>query len=121
MRSMNRDPDPVPTPGAPDVVTGAAGAAAVADPVIAGAGAAAVADPVIAGAATAAAPVVAGADTSDTGDICAAAAADPEAGVDADVIFEQHREALKGLAYRMLGDTASAEDVVQDAWIRWHG
>ncbi|MDB4956956.1 MAG: polymerase, sigma-24 subunit, subfamily [Myxococcales bacterium] len=36
-------------------------------------------------------------------------------------IFEQHRGALKALAYRMLGDTASAEDVVQEAWIRWQG
>jgi RNA polymerase sigma-70 factor (ECF subfamily) len=36
-------------------------------------------------------------------------------------IFEEHRSALKALAYRMLGDTASAEDVVQEAWIRWQG
>jgi RNA polymerase sigma-70 factor (ECF subfamily) len=36
-----------------------------------------------------------------------------------DAIFEEHRPALKALAYRMLGDTASAEDVVQEAWIRW--
>jgi RNA polymerase sigma-70 factor (ECF subfamily) len=36
-----------------------------------------------------------------------------------DHIFEQHRDALRGLAYRMLGDTASADDAVQDAWIRW--
>jgi RNA polymerase sigma-70 factor (ECF subfamily) len=34
-------------------------------------------------------------------------------------VFEHHRGALMALAYRMLGDTASAEDVVQEAWIRW--
>jgi RNA polymerase sigma-70 factor (ECF subfamily) len=40
--------------------------------------------------------------------------------VDTDVtIFQAHRAALKALAYRMLGETASAEDIVQEAWIRW--
>ncbi|NVB79118.1 MAG: sigma-70 family RNA polymerase sigma factor [Kofleriaceae bacterium] len=34
-------------------------------------------------------------------------------------LFEQHRPALRALAYRMLGDTASADDIVQEAWIRW--
>jgi RNA polymerase sigma-70 factor (ECF subfamily) len=34
-------------------------------------------------------------------------------------VFEQHRPALKRLAYRMLGDTGRAEDIVQEAWIRW--
>ena len=33
--------------------------------------------------------------------------------------FEQHRMELRALAYRMLGDIASAEDIVQDAWLRW--
>jgi len=33
--------------------------------------------------------------------------------------FEQHRQRLTGLAYRMLGSLAEAEDVVQDAWLRW--
>jgi len=32
--------------------------------------------------------------------------------------FEQHRPDLFGLAYRMLGSAAEAEDVVQDAWLR---
>jgi len=32
--------------------------------------------------------------------------------------FEQHRSDLFGLAYRMLGSAAEAEDVVQDAWLR---
>ncbi|MCH9685894.1 MAG: sigma-70 family RNA polymerase sigma factor [Deltaproteobacteria bacterium] len=35
--------------------------------------------------------------------------------------FEDHRPALLGLAYRMLGSMGEAEDVVQDAWIRWQG
>ena len=34
--------------------------------------------------------------------------------------FEAHRGALMGLAYRMLGSRAEAEDVVQDAYLRWH-
>jgi RNA polymerase sigma-70 factor, ECF subfamily len=41
--------------------------------------------------------------------------------VDQDVAaFETHRHALTGLAYRMLGSRAEAEDVVQDAYLRWH-
>ncbi|KQY29308.1 RNA polymerase subunit sigma [Caulobacter sp. Root1455] len=36
-----------------------------------------------------------------------------------DAIFEDRRGAMTGLAYRMLGSRADAEDVVQDAWIRW--
>jgi RNA polymerase sigma-70 factor, ECF subfamily len=34
--------------------------------------------------------------------------------------FEAHRRTLTGLAYRMLGSRAEAEDVVQDAYLRWH-
>jgi RNA polymerase sigma-70 factor (ECF subfamily) len=34
--------------------------------------------------------------------------------------FQVHRRALTGLAYRMLGSRAEAEDVVQDAYLRWH-
>jgi len=37
----------------------------------------------------------------------------------ADTIFESRRPAMTGLAYRMLGSRAEAEDVVQDAWLRW--
>ncbi len=33
--------------------------------------------------------------------------------------FEAQRLRLKGLAYRMLGSVAEAEDAVQDAWLRW--
>ena len=34
-------------------------------------------------------------------------------------VFEAERPALLALAYRMLGERAIAEDVVQDAWLRW--
>ncbi|MEE1798895.1 MULTISPECIES: RNA polymerase sigma factor SigJ [unclassified Streptomyces] len=33
--------------------------------------------------------------------------------------FEAHRPLLTGVAYRMLGRYADAEDVVQEAWLRW--
>jgi RNA polymerase sigma-70 factor (ECF subfamily) len=33
--------------------------------------------------------------------------------------FEEHRRHLFGVAYRMLGSVAEAEDVVQDTWLRW--
>lgn len=34
-------------------------------------------------------------------------------------IFAEHRDTLVGVAYRMLGRLADAEDVVQEAWLRW--
>src|SRR5688500_2392758 len=34
--------------------------------------------------------------------------------------FERHRGRLFGIAYRMLGTRGDAEDVVQEAWLRWH-
>jgi DNA-directed RNA polymerase specialized sigma24 family protein len=34
-------------------------------------------------------------------------------------IFETNRPHLMGLAYRMSGSVADAEDVIQDAWLRW--
>jgi RNA polymerase sigma-70 factor (ECF subfamily) len=35
--------------------------------------------------------------------------------------FHTVRPRLFGIAYRTLGSAAEAEDVVQDAWLRWHG
>ncbi|MFO7177186.1 MAG: sigma factor, partial [Pseudomonadota bacterium] len=45
---------------------------------------------------------------------------DSPAELDADRAFEQRRPRLFGLAYRMLGTRADAEDAVQDAYLRWH-
>ncbi|GAA3034249.1 RNA polymerase sigma-70 factor [Streptomyces olivoverticillatus] len=42
----------------------------------------------------------------------------PDTALDA---FEEHRSTLTGVAYRMLGRFADAEDVVQEAWLRWSG
>ena len=39
---------------------------------------------------------------------------------DAALSFEPHRPRLIRVAYRMLGSVADAEDVVQDAFLRWH-
>ena len=36
-----------------------------------------------------------------------------------DDVYLEHRDALFGLAYRMLGSIADAEDVVADAYVRW--
>lgn len=38
---------------------------------------------------------------------------------DTDAIFSGLRPRLTRLAYRMLGSVADAEDIVQDAWLRW--
>jgi RNA polymerase sigma-70 factor (ECF subfamily) len=35
-------------------------------------------------------------------------------------VFEAQRRHLTGLAYRMLGSLAEAQDVVQEAYLRWH-
>jgi len=36
-------------------------------------------------------------------------------------LFETQRPLLFSIAYRMLGSASDAEDVVQDAWVRFHG
>ncbi|MFG1905369.1 RNA polymerase sigma factor SigJ [Kribbella sp. NPDC048928] len=41
--------------------------------------------------------------------------------VDNVAVFEQQRRRLFGIAYRMLGEASEAEDVVQDAYLRWSG
>lgn len=35
-------------------------------------------------------------------------------------MFEELRRRLFGIAYRMVGTTADAEDIVQEAYLRWH-
>ena len=40
--------------------------------------------------------------------------------IDAAASFEPLRGLLTGLAYRMLGSRAEAEDMVQEAYLRWH-
>ncbi|MFS2102712.1 RNA polymerase sigma-70 factor [Variovorax sp. Varisp85] len=39
---------------------------------------------------------------------------------DPTLTFDSQRGRLQGIAYRMLGSMAEAEEVVQDAWLRWH-
>jgi RNA polymerase sigma-70 factor (ECF subfamily) len=36
-------------------------------------------------------------------------------------LFQGVRPRLFGIAYRILGSAAEADEVVQDTWIRWHG
>jgi RNA polymerase sigma-70 factor (ECF subfamily) len=35
--------------------------------------------------------------------------------------FAEHRQVLIGAAYRVVGSVSDAEDVVQEAWLRWSG
>ena len=44
---------------------------------------------------------------------------DPDDVVDRQAIFERHRARLHGLAYRILGARADADDVVQDCALKW--
>src|SRR6185312_6423619 len=34
-------------------------------------------------------------------------------------IFNEHRGQVFGIAYRMLGSVAEADDMVQETWLRW--
>src|SRR5688572_31213472 len=34
-------------------------------------------------------------------------------------LFEEHRQLLFGIAYRMLGTVMDAQDMVQDTFVRW--
>ena len=47
---------------------------------------------------------------------CGASLACPDDGLSA---FLSARSRLFGIAYRMLGSAAEAEDIVQDVWVRW--
>ena len=40
--------------------------------------------------------------------------------MDRALAFEEHRPRLFGIAYRMLGSRADAEDALQEAYLRWH-
>ena len=40
---------------------------------------------------------------------------------EASELFNVERDRLRGLAYRMVGSISDAEDIVQDAWLRWQG
>jgi RNA polymerase sigma-70 factor (ECF subfamily) len=46
---------------------------------------------------------------------------DPAVADSALELFEAQRPRLFGIAYRMLGSGTDAEDVLQDAWLRWSG
>ncbi|WP_031071406.1 RNA polymerase sigma-70 factor [Streptomyces sp. NRRL S-118] len=48
-------------------------------------------------------------------------ATDTDTDTDTTDVFEAHRPVLTGVAYRMLGWVTDAEDVVQEAWLRWTG
>lgn len=40
---------------------------------------------------------------------------------DQESVFEEHRVFLRGLAYRMTGSLSEAEDLLQDAYLKWRG
>ncbi len=43
----------------------------------------------------------------------------PTDGLDSTRVFDEHRGLLIAVAYRVLGRVSDAEDVVQEAWLRW--
>lgn len=63
--------------------------------------------------------VVHSTDEADEADEPQGSEAGPTSVVGARDVFESHRRYLLGVAYRMMGTLADAEDVVQDAWLRW--
>jgi RNA polymerase sigma-70 factor (TIGR02957 family) len=40
---------------------------------------------------------------------------------EAALVFDEHRDLLVSVAYRVLGSVTDAEDAVQEAWLRWSG
>jgi Sigma-70 region 2 len=44
-----------------------------------------------------------------------------EQGPDSARVFDEHRDLLISVAYRVLGSVTDAEDAVQEAWLRWSG
>jgi RNA polymerase sigma-70 factor (ECF subfamily) len=44
-----------------------------------------------------------------------------ELGPDTKRVFNEHRDLLFSVAYRVLGSVTDAEDAVQEAWLRWSG
>ena len=46
---------------------------------------------------------------------------DPDRAHDPLAVFEAERPRLTGIAYALCGQVMDAEDIVQDAWLRWHG
>jgi RNA polymerase sigma-70 factor (TIGR02957 family) len=44
-----------------------------------------------------------------------------ESPADAARVFDEHRDLLVSVAYRVLGSVTDAEDAVQEAWLRWSG
>ena len=34
-------------------------------------------------------------------------------------LFDEHRDLLMSVAYRVLGSVTDAEDAVQEAWLQW--
>lgn len=44
---------------------------------------------------------------------------DPSTGSGPEIVFTEHRSAVFGAAYRVLGSVSDADDVVQEAWLRW--
>jgi RNA polymerase sigma factor (sigma-70 family) len=63
--------------------------------------------------------------TSDVLDLDAELASDLDADLESELdeaaaVFMAVRPQLFGIVYRILGSVAEAEDVLQEAWIRWH-